>query len=79
MLASFQKQKSTKNMNLRYLFFVISSNLLPRCILDYLYFLAKNKKKKKHIGWLLLYLFRAVSQSYWEAVSQTVVPSKVPE
>ena len=45
MLASFQKQKSTKNMNLRYLFFVISSNLLPRCILDYLYFLAKNQKK----------------------------------
>ena len=64
-------------MNLRYVFFVISSNILPRCILDYLYFLAKNKKK--HIGWLLLYLFSAVSQSYWEAVSQTVVPNKAPE
>ena len=50
MLASFQKQKSTKTMNLRYLFFVISSNLLPRCILDYLYFLAKNKKKAHRLA-----------------------------
>ena len=37
-LVSFQK--GTRIINLWYLFFVISSNVLLRCMLDYLYFLA---------------------------------------
>ena len=39
-----KKWKSTKITILRYLFFVISSHLLPRCMLDCVNFLAKKKK-----------------------------------
>ena len=40
-------------------------------MLDYVYFLAK----KNHVYILLPYPFRAVPQSYWEAVSQSIVLS----
>ena len=43
-------QKSTKIINLRYLFLVTSDNLLPRCMLDYMYFLLLKK-------WFLPYHF----------------------
>ena len=75
--SSPQTQKTTKIINLRYLFFVISSNLLTLNYMFVCFFPRKqtNKQKKSLILSPLLPLRNKFLRAFWEAVPQ-VEPSK---
>ena len=65
---SISPEKCTKMINLSYFFFVNSSSLLPRCMLDCMSSLAKSHVQTG----LSLNFLEHIPQSYWEALSWAI-------
>ena len=65
-------QKSSKIINLRYLLFVTSNSLLPRCMLDCIH-------SQKYINWLLLCLLGEISSELLSSCLSAIILPKVPE